>query len=208
MTMPAAVEDRAGLRRQLRAQRQALPQHERAAAAAAVARRIADLGVLKPGERMAAYLPIHGELDTSPVIELARSLGCEVFVPVITSYERHRMRFAALPAGCEAPGNRFGIGEPRGTRHVHGARLDLALVPCVGFDDAGRRLGLGAGYYDRHFAYLNWPITWRRPRLLGLAFECQRVARLAPQPWDVALWGVVTESRVYGAAAPGPAARP
>ena len=125
-----------------------------------------------------------------------------------TSLAQAEAFFAALPAGCEAPGNRFGIGEPRGTRHVHGARLDLALVPCVGFDDAGRRLGLGAGYYDRHFAYLNWPITWRRPRLLGLAFECQRVARLAPQPWDVALWGVVTESRVYGAAAPGPAARP
>ena len=98
------------------------------------------------------------------------------------------------------------IREPRGGHRIHGARLDLALVPCVAFDGSGQRLGLGAGFYDRHFGYLNWRVSWRRPRLLGLAFECQRVAHLAPQPWDVALWGVVTESGVYGRAAPHAAA--
>lgn len=204
MTTATAAEDRTGLRRRLRGLRQELPPDQRIAAAHAVASRLADLLVLRPGRRVAVYLPIHGELDTAPVIDLARSLGCEIFVPVITSFEQRRMRFAALPPGLDAPRNRWGIREPHGGHRIHGARLDLALVPCVAFDDFGQRLGLGAGFYDRHFAYLNWRVSWRRPRLLGLAFECQRVARLAPQPWDVVLGGIVTESGVYGRAAPRP----
>lgn len=204
MTTAAAADDRAGLRRRLRAVRQELPPEQRAAAARAVARRLAGLGVLRAGARVAVYLPIHGELDTAPVVELARSLGCEVFAPVITSFERRRMRFAALPPVPGLVANRWGIREPRGGRRIHGVRLDLVLVPCVAFDGDGQRLGLGAGFYDRHFAYLNWRVSWRRPALLGLAFECQRVARLVPQPWDVPLWGVVTESAVHGRAARRP----
>lgn len=201
MTTAEAAADRGGLRRRLRAQRQDLPPVERAAAACTVARRLAGLDLLRPGRRVAVYLPINGELDTAPVIDLARSLGCEVFAPVITNFERRRMRFAALSPDADLPRNRWGIREPRGGPRIHGARLDLALVPCVGFDDAGRRIGLGAGFYDRHFAYLNWRLSWRRPRLVGLAFECQRVPQLLAEPWDVALWGVVTESHVYGRAA-------
>lgn len=193
--------DRAALRQRLRALRRDLPQEVRAAAARAVADRLAGLGVLQPGRRVGVYLPVHGELDTAPVIDLARARGCRVFAPVITHYERHRMRFAALRPGHEAPPNRWGIPEPRSRPRLHGACLDLVLVPCVAFDDAGQRLGLGAGFYDRHFAYLNWPLAWRRPQLLGLAFDRQRVASLAAQPWDVALWGVVTEDGVYGRAA-------
>lgn len=201
--------DRAGLRQRLRALRQDLPPALRDTAARAAADRLAGLGVLRPGRRVGVYLPVHGELDTAPVIELARARGCRVFAPVITSYERHRMRFAALRPGREAPPNRWGIPEPRSRPRLHGVCLDLVLVPCVAFDEAGRRLGLGAGFYDRHFAYLNWPLAWRRPRLLGLAFDCQRVASVDARPWDVSLWGVVTEQAVYGRAAgrAGPAAR-
>lgn len=201
MTTAAALDDLADLRRRLRALRQELPPQQAALAARAAAGRLDRLGVLQPGRRVAVYLPIHGELDTAPAIDLARSRGCKIFTPVITSFERRRMRFAALPPEASVAPNRWGIREPRGGGRRHGVRLDLVLVPCVAFDGCGQRLGLGAGFYDRHFAYLNWPIAWRRPRLLGLAFECQRVPRLEPRPWDVALWGVVTESGVYGPAA-------
>ena len=66
--------------------------------------------------------------------------------------------------------------------------LDLVLVPLVGFDARGHRLGMGAGLYDRHFAFLRHRRAWRRPRLLGLAFEAQKVARLAEAAHDVPLW--------------------
>lgn len=79
--------------------------------------------------------------------------------------------------------------------------LDLVLVPLVGFDSRGQRLGMGAGFYDRHFAFLRHRMTWRRPLLVGLAFDVQRVDRLAEAAHDVPLWGVVTERGIYGKAA-------
>jgi 5-formyltetrahydrofolate cyclo-ligase len=70
-------------------------------------------------------------------------------------------------------------------------------VPLVGFDADGNRLGMGAGFYDRHFAFLRHRRAWHRPLLIGLAFERQRVARLPAAAHDVPLWGVVTERGFY-----------
>jgi 5-formyltetrahydrofolate cyclo-ligase len=71
------------------------------------------------------------------------------------------------------------------------------LLPLVGFDETGNRLGMGGGYYDRTLSYLRQRKHWRRPRLVGIAHECQKVDALAPSPWDVPLDMIVTEERVY-----------
>ncbi len=60
---------------------------------------------------------------------------------------------------------------------------------------------MGAGFYDRHFAFLRHRTAWRKPLLVGLAFDVQRVDRLAIAAHDVPLWGVVTERGIYGKAA-------
>ena len=95
--------------------------------------------------------------------------------------------------------NRFGIPEPsRRNRRLRLAwTLDLLLVPLVGFDTECHRLGMGGGYYDRTLSYLSHRDHWRRPRLIGLAHECQRVAALPVRPWDIPLDFVVTERQVY-----------
>jgi 5-formyltetrahydrofolate cyclo-ligase len=204
MTATAAATDRGSLRRQVRDLRGGLPDALRASAAAAVARHIAELRLLQQGARVAVYLPRDAELDTRPIVSLARVSGCRVYAPVVTDFSQRRMRFAALGPETRTVRNRWGVEEPGGRPRIHGAWLDLVIVPCVAFDDRGQRLGMGAGFYDRHFAYQNWHWGWRRPRLLGVAFDCQRVGRLEPEAWDVALWGVVTEAGVYGHAADGP----
>ena len=112
-----------------------------------------------------------------------------------------RHQFARPPdAVCRVAGRRApGLDHPRW--------LDLVLVPLVGFDARGHRLGMGAGLYDRHFAFLRQRRAWRRPLLIGLAFEAQKVVRLAEEAHDVQLDGVVTERGVYGRAVarlPGP----
>jgi 5-formyltetrahydrofolate cyclo-ligase len=95
--------------------------------------------------------------------------------------------------------NRFNIPEPtlRNRRLRLAWTLDLLLVPLVGFDAGGNRLGMGGGFYDRTLSYLSHRTYWRRPRLIGIAHECQRVAELRLRPWDVPLDMVVTERQVY-----------
>jgi 5-formyltetrahydrofolate cyclo-ligase len=186
-----AEDDKAELRRKLRSARRAIGGAERLAAAQAIDRAIRSLGLPRPQSRVAAYQAMDGEIDPTLVLHRALALGCEIHFPVITSARARRMRFAPLTAEAE----------PAALRQDAARWLDLVLVPLVGFDADGNRLGMGAGYYDRHFTFLRQRGAWRRPLLLGLAFDLQRVDRLPAGPHDVRLWGIVTERGVYGPAA-------
>jgi 5-formyltetrahydrofolate cyclo-ligase len=180
-------EDRPTIRRRLRAARRAVPAAARPAAASAIDRALARLGLPRPGSRISAFHPFDGEIDPKVVLRRAEALGCRVYYPVVTSLRGRRMRFvASADDGGDAISPRW---------------LDLVLVPLVGFDARGHRLGMGAGLYDRHFAFLRQRRAWRRPLLVGVAFDVQRVERLAEAGHDVQLWGVVTERGVYGRAA-------
>jgi 5-formyltetrahydrofolate cyclo-ligase len=199
MTNPTG-EDRAALRRRLRAARRQVDSASRREAAEAAAGSLARLGLPRPRSRVAFYLPIDGEIDPGPAVRRALARGCEVYVPVITRFRTHHMRFVRWTPALATRRNRWGIREPEGAG-IDGRWLDLAVVPCVAFDATGMRLGLGAGFYDRHFAWLPGRSAWRRPRLVGLAYDFQRVEPLPRAQWDVALWGIVTDRGVYGRAA-------
>ncbi len=75
--------------------------------------------------------------------------------------------------------------------------LDLILMPLVGFDLQGNRLGMGGGFYDRSLAFLRYRLYWKRPRLLGLAYDFQQVDILTADPWDIPMQAVVTDQAVY-----------
>jgi 5-formyltetrahydrofolate cyclo-ligase len=106
------------------------------------------------------------------------------------------MTFAELEPSAALAANFFGILEPRVGRGIDARKLDLVLTPLVAFDDRGVRVGVGRGYYDRCFRFLRHRSHWLRPKLLGVAYELQRVPSLTPSAWDVPLWGVVTEAGV------------
>jgi 5-formyltetrahydrofolate cyclo-ligase len=89
--------------------------------------------------------------------------------------------------------NHLGIDEPAGACEIGARWLDLVFLPLVGFDSHGMRLGMGGGYYDRTFAFLNLRTAWRAPRLVGIAYEFQHIDRIEPAPHDVRLDAVVTE---------------
>lgn len=182
------ADERPALRRRLRAARRAVPAAARPTAAAAIDRALARLGLPRPGSRVSAFHPFDGEIDPRVVLRRAEALGCRVYYPVVTNLRSRRMRFVAS-------------GDDAGRDTISPRWLDLVLVPLVGFDARGHRLGMGAGLYDRHFAFLRQRRAWRRPLLVGVAFDVQRVERLAEADHDVQLWGVVTERGVYGRAA-------
>lgn len=142
---------------------------------------------------IAVYFGIDGEIDLSSVIEHARSSGKSVYAPVLAG---NGLRFVEIGNRKLFRRNRFGIPEPENGRRIDPRRLDVVLTPLVAFDTLGNRLGMGKGYYDRSFGFLRLRTRWRKPKLIGIGFDFQKIDRLVPQYWDVPLWGAVTNRGV------------
>lgn len=187
-------DDRRALREQMRAQRIALGPRERLAAADAVASRLRQLDAMRTAAHVAGYWAVRGELPLhallSPRPAFAYCLPC--LVP------GQQLAFARWRAGDALVANRFGIPEPdvAPADYLSPAAMDLVLVPLLAFDRRGNRLGSGAGYYDRSFAFLLDSARPPRPLLVGVAYAFQQVATLPAESWDVPLDFVVTESEV------------
>ncbi len=88
--------------------------------------------------------------------------------------------------------NRFGIPEPAEGPFRDPERLEIVLTPLVAFSTNGMRLGMGAGFYDRAFAFLRRDPE-AGPWLVGVAYALQQVDSLPADPWDVPLAAVLTE---------------
>ncbi|TMW11007.1 5-formyltetrahydrofolate cyclo-ligase [Alloalcanivorax gelatiniphagus] len=184
---------RASLRRALRARRRAVPAGERRRAQRRFARNLSRaLGPRRFGE-VALYLAGDGEMDPLPGLAAGRFQGARLYLPALDRVHRGRMHFRLWRRQRRLRANRFGIGGPARRERARAAwALDAILVPLVGFDDRGHRLGMGGGFYDRALADL--ARRPRRPYLIGVAFEFQRLPRVDEAVWDRPLDQVVTDS--------------
>jgi len=193
LSYSSLAEARRMLRASLRAQRRALSPATRKAASRAASQHFDRRFRLPAGARVALYASMPEEIDTTPLFELARRHGWQIYLPRIDrSRLGRRMRFVAVE-GRRTRSNRLGIHEPDGSR-VMGARwLDVVLVPLVGFDAKGMRIGMGAGYYDRAFAFRRWRTAWRGPLLVGFAYSLQQLPDITSAAHDVPLDAVITE---------------
>jgi 5-formyltetrahydrofolate cyclo-ligase len=181
------------LRKQLRANRRSLSTTDHASRSMAAARTVTGMPMFKHGKRIALYLPFDREVDTSVLIEMARRRGAQVFVPVIVDRRHGRIRF--YPLHDKTRPSVFGISVPHRVRRPVSARwLNLIVVPLVGVDDRGRRLGMGGGYYDRALEFRRRRLHWAAPHLVGLAFDNQRTTSSFADAWDLQLDSLATES--------------
>jgi 5-formyltetrahydrofolate cyclo-ligase len=187
------------LRRLLRHNRRALSPAERRQAAKGLYRQLAQNPLFRRARHVSLYLPMDGEIDPRLLLRAAQKRGKTTYLPVLSAWPRTKMVFQRVRPGEKFKPNRFRIPEPRinARRQRKIWTLDLVMMPLVGFDPEGGRLGMGGGFYDRSLAYLARRKTWRKPILLGLAHECQKVAKLAVASWDVPLTGTVTDRRWY-----------
>ncbi|MFO1496412.1 MAG: 5-formyltetrahydrofolate cyclo-ligase [Lysobacterales bacterium] len=191
---PAGELLRHELRRQARAARRALDEHQRREAAVAVSAAL--LQAFPQPRRIGAYAAVASELDLGPTLARWIAAGVEVYLPHIEHTAPH-MQFARWRGQQRflVP-NRFGIPEPLvSVDDLIGAEsLDLVLLPLIAYDRHGQRLGSGAGYYDRALAFrLRQPAP---PLLLGVGYACQQVERIPAAAWDVPLDGMVTETEL------------
>lgn len=187
------------LRRQLRKARRSLTRSQQREAARGLYRQLAQHPLFRRARHVSLYLPMDGEIDPRLLLRAAQRRGKATYLPVLNAWPRTRMVFQRVRPGEKFKPNRFRIPEPRINRAKQRRiwALDLVLMPLVGFDDEGGRLGMGGGFYDRSLAYRARRSTWRKPVLLGLAHECQKVERLAQASWDVQLQGTVSDKRWY-----------
>jgi 5-formyltetrahydrofolate cyclo-ligase len=187
------------LRKELRLRRKALPSAVRRRNEYAIARRLVRLPIIQRSRRLGLYLSEDGEVDLTLVQQYLSARGKRLYLPVLHPSGENRLWFSAFVEGARLIPNRFGIDEPdvRKFPPVKLRCLDAILMPLVGFDAEMNRMGMGGGFYDRTFSFLRKPNVWRKPRLIGIAHDCQRLATIECRPWDVPMDRVVTERAIY-----------
>jgi len=185
------------LRQPIRKKRQALTPSESTACAEQLAQHVCSSQFVPNSRHIAAYLASDGEIDPLPLVQCLWSLGKTVYLPVLVPFSNQKLWFAKYEAGDQLVYNRYGIAEPLRRRLIKPCALDLVLTPLVAFDQAGHRIGMGGGYYDRSFAFLAGRRYWRKPHMLGLAFEFQKQLSIKPNAWDIPLTAIATETCLY-----------
>lgn len=190
---------RPALRRQLRQSRRQLSTADQRQAARNLYRQLSQHPLFRRARDIALYLPNDGEIDPRPLLQAAQRRGKRTYLPVLNAWPRTRMAFQRLMPNEALKPNRFGIFEPsfKRARQRKVWTLDLVLMPLVGFDEGGGRLGMGGGFYDRSLAYRKRRKKGHKPTLLGLAHECQKVDKLPLERWDVSLAATLTDKRWY-----------
>jgi 5-formyltetrahydrofolate cyclo-ligase len=186
---------KASLRKQLRGARRALSKAAHRRHSDRAARAVASLPAFRAGKRIAVYLPFDRETDTASLIIAARRRGLRIYVPVIVDKRHSKIRF--YPLGTRTRAGTFGISVPHRRGIAVPARwLNLIVVPLVGIDNNGRRLGMGGGFYDRALQFRRLRQIWPGPHLVGFSFDCQRTDASFADHWDVRLNSLATESGV------------
>lgn len=195
--MNIAVDPRQTLRREMRQRRAALDARQRMQASQAVAERILALPELASPSTVAAYWAVQSELPLLHAVTDLLRRGHRLCLPMLQS--DGSLHFGHWLPGMPMQPNRYGIPEPQVAvaEELKPAQMDVVLLPLLAFDASGGRLGSGAGYYDRSFAFLRAPERPPRPFLLGIGYALQQVPALAIAQWDVPLDAIVTEDSVF-----------
>lgn len=190
---------RKALRQQMRRARRALSPQRQRQAGIELRNRIRHQLWFRQARHIGLYLPNDGEIDPTPLIRLCWQLKKQVYLPVLHPIRHNRLWFLPYTRQTRMQCNRFRIPEPALKRHPRRPAwaLDLVMLPLVAFDADGNRMGMGGGFYDRTFSYKLAQQGIRGARLVGLAHDFQKVDALPIQPWDVPLFGIVTDRACY-----------
>ncbi|HNX17534.1 MAG TPA: 5-formyltetrahydrofolate cyclo-ligase [Methanoregula sp.] len=148
------------------------------------------LKLIRNGETVMVFTSKEKEVNTRPLITALFLRGNPVVVPIIVK-EDISLRLSYLRDFSALVPSTFGVPEPLGSEITADANdIDTIILPMLGFDRAGGRIGYGAGYYDRFLS--------KNPNLLkiGVAFACQEIDRLPVDENDIRMDYIVTEDGI------------
>lgn len=180
----SATPDKALLRRQLKERRLAVPLELKREWDARIGARVLAWWRDTPAHSLAVYWPLAGEPDLHPAYAELAEAGVRLALPVVVARDA-ALGFAEWLPGEPTVADSLGVAVPAQLRMVE--RPEALLIPCLGFDAQGYRLGYGGGFYDRTLA------AQPRPRTLGVAYACQ-LAAFGLNEYDIPLDEIITES--------------
>ncbi|MCC6917352.1 5-formyltetrahydrofolate cyclo-ligase [Nitrosomonas sp.] len=137
--------------------------------------------------RIGFYWPHQGEYDPLPAMTFLRTRGATLALPEVVN-KGEPLRFVEWWPEAPMKKDIYGIPSPDNTREMV---VDSIIIPLLGFDERGYRLGYGSGYFDRTLAALS-----PRPLTIGVAFEIFRLPTIHPQQHDIPMDYIVTERSV------------
>ncbi|MDQ2993898.1 MAG: 5-formyltetrahydrofolate cyclo-ligase [Pseudomonadota bacterium] len=187
-------ESRKNIRTEIIQQRKALSSEEIAEASKLVGAHIVESDFWAYAKHIAFYIAQNGETDPQQLLMLAEQQGKICYLPALAGTEHNELVMVQYSKGDPLPLNRYRIPEPiqDPAKIIAPNELDLVLVPLVAYDIYGTRLGMGLGFYDRSFAFLNTAHRPAKPLLVGLAYRFQQANKLPREDWDVPLDKVAT----------------
>lgn len=145
-------------------------------------------------QNTAVYWSINNEVQTYDLIAWLLAFKKNIYLPVI---QGNKLKFSAYKENQKLQKNEFGIFEPKTKKFIDIKYLEYVFVPLVGFDENGNRLGMGKGFYDTSFKFLNSSPRPLFPCLIGLAYETQKVKSIPFQLTDIRLNKIITENKIY-----------
>ena len=178
------------LRKELRKIRRSIDQPSRKKFGRQLLYQCQKRAVFRNAKHIAIFIPNDGEIETADTIKFLLKQGYFVYLPILAG---EKLKFAKM--GKFFRKNRFGIEEPIFTPIIGAHKMDIILMPLVGFDKNKNRLGMGGGFYDKTLSFHKKLKEFRIPKLYGLAFDAQEVDKLQSKPWDVPVDGIVTPTR-------------
>jgi 5-formyltetrahydrofolate cyclo-ligase len=185
----ASQIEKAALRQEAIARRDALPADTRKAAADAIATRKFPLAIT-PDTVISGFMPLKSEINPLPLMQKLAEAGARLALPAIAGRSKPLIMREWVWGGPLDRGQ-WGIREPKPDAAEVGP--DILLVPLLAFDRAGHRIGYGAGYYDMTIARLR---SLKSVTAVGIAFAAQEVSQVPTTPRDARLDLVLTERDV------------
>jgi 5-formyltetrahydrofolate cyclo-ligase len=188
------VQVKAELRQRMRGLRRVLPKPARAARSAAICARLIELPEFARASTVVAYAATATEANPEQALATAARAGKTVGLPRVDA--QGRLSLHHYRAGDALVLSSSGIEEPSADApRLEAASIDLIVVPALGFDSRGQRIGYGQGHYDRLLPLLE------RAFKVVIGFDFQLLVQTPDTPGDVALDCIVTDARVLVATA-------
>jgi len=153
--------------------------------------RLVDVILRADIESIGFFLPLKDEIDTRVAIEKLAKHGIQISLP-ITGKKATPLSFRHFTLGDRLEQGLFNTQQP--LKNAKEIIPDLLIVPLLGFDEKGYRLGYGGGYYDCTIEKMSQN---RAIKTVGFAFECQKCSSIPRLSHDKQLQMIVTEAQVY-----------